>query len=91
MKDRSTDMTPTVPLVLLGQTVREIRILRNLTQQELSDRCGFNRTFIVAVEKGRQNISMMTLLALAAALDVLPAEMFRSFTKATMRRMNLVG
>lgn len=85
-------MTPSnAPLVLLGQTVKEIRTLRNLTQQELSERCGFNRTFIVAVEKGRQNISMMSLLALAAALDVLPAELFRSFTKTAMRRMNLLG
>ena len=77
------------PLVLIGQTVREIRIQRQMTQQELAARCGFNRTFIVAVEKGRQNCSSMTLITIAAALGVLPSELFRSFTKATMRHVEL--
>jgi transcriptional regulator with XRE-family HTH domain len=76
-------------LVLIGQTIREIRLDRQLTQLELSARCGFNRTFIVAVERGRQNASAMTLITIAAALGVLPAELFRSLTKATMRPVKL--
>jgi HTH-type transcriptional regulator, competence development regulator len=77
------------PLVLIGQTIREIRLYRQLTQLELAARCGFNRTFIVAVEKGRQNASAMTLITIAAALGVLPSELFRSLSKATMRHVKL--
>jgi len=77
------------PLVLIGQAVKELRIDKELTQQELADRCGFNRTFIIAIEKGRQNASAMTLVTLCAALDVLPSELFRGFTKVTMRRVGL--
>lgn len=85
----SSSSDPSSPLVLIGQTVREIRKDRQLTQEELSTRCGFNRTFIVAVERGRQNASAMTLITIAAALGVLPSELFRSFTKATMRQVKL--
>lgn len=73
------------PLELLGRTVREIRTEKGLTQQEVADRCGVNRTFIVAVEKGRQNASAMSLIKISAALDVLPAELFRAFSAAAMR------
>jgi transcriptional regulator with XRE-family HTH domain len=86
-KDRSADSPFSSPLVLLGQTVKEIRTDRTLTQQELADRCGFNRTFIIAIEKGRQNASAMTLFTIAQALGVLPSELFRSFTRTTMRRV----
>ena len=70
---------------LLGHTVREIRTQQGLTQQEVADLCGVNRTFIIAVEKGRQNASAMTLIKISAALGVLPAEIFRAFSEATMR------
>lgn len=84
---RSADPQSSSPLALLGQTVKEIRTDRSLTQQELADHCGFNRTFIIAIEKGRQNASAITLVRIAQALGVLPSELFRSFTKATMRRL----
>jgi transcriptional regulator with XRE-family HTH domain len=83
-------MSPSVvelPLRLLGDSVRDLRIAKSLTQQELADLCGFNRTFIVAVEKGRQNCSAMSLMKLAKALQVTPADLFRPFTPAVMRRM----
>jgi hypothetical protein len=34
---------------------------------------------------GRQNASAITLVRLAAALGVLPAELFRAFSKHVMR------
>jgi transcriptional regulator with XRE-family HTH domain len=74
-------------LRLLGDAVRDLRNARSLTQQELADLCGFNRTFIVAVEKGRQNCSMMSLIKLAKALQVTPADLFCAFTPAVMRRI----
>lgn len=58
-----------------------------LTQQELADLCGFNRTLIVAIEKGRQNCSTMSLMKIAKALDVSPSDLFRAFTKPVMRRI----
>jgi transcriptional regulator with XRE-family HTH domain len=75
------------PLEVLGRTVREIRIEKGLTQQQVADMCGVNRTFIIAVEKGRQNASAMSLIKISAALGVSPADLFRAFSKAAMRKM----
>ena len=38
-----------------------------LTQQQLADKMGTNRTYIAAVERGRKNISFSTLAKYAAA------------------------
>jgi transcriptional regulator with XRE-family HTH domain len=74
-------------LALLGQTIREIRIDRGMTQQQLADLCGRHRTFIISIEKGRQNASALTLIRLASALRVLPSELFVKFTKQAMRSL----
>lgn len=73
-------------LELLGETIREIRREKGLTQEQLADLCGMHRSFVIAVEKGRQNATTMTLIRIAAALRVLPAELFRRFNRQTMKR-----
>jgi len=70
---------------LLGDTIREIRLERGLTQQEVADFCQMERTFIITVEKGRKNASGRTLILIAAALGILPAELFRRFTRKVMK------
>jgi transcriptional regulator with XRE-family HTH domain len=72
-------------LVLLGETIREIRLERGMTQQQVADFCRMERTFIIAVEKGRKNASGRTLILIAAALGILPAELFRRFSKSMMK------
>ena len=72
-------------MTLLGDTIREIRLERGLTQQEVADFCQMERTFIIAVEKGRKNASGRTLILIAAALGILPAELFRRFTRKVMK------
>jgi transcriptional regulator with XRE-family HTH domain len=71
--------------VLLGETIREVRLERQMTQQALADRCKMERTFIIAVEKGRKNPSARTLIHFAAALKILPSELFRRFSKKIMK------
>jgi transcriptional regulator with XRE-family HTH domain len=78
-------MAPFNMLELLGEAIREIRIERGMTQQQLADACETERTFIVALEKGRKNASTTTVVNLARGLGVLPHELFRRFTKKAMR------
>jgi DNA-binding XRE family transcriptional regulator len=47
-------------LTLIGQTLREMRTERGMTQQQLADLCELHRTFIISIEKGRQNASAIT-------------------------------
>jgi DNA-binding XRE family transcriptional regulator len=86
-RPRSPQSSTSSPLELLGCTVREIRTEKGLTQEELAEMCGVNRTFVIAVEKGRQNASVMSLVKISAALGVLPSELFRAFSKTAMQNV----
>ena len=57
-------------LALFGQTVKELRLARGMTQQELADRAKVHRSYIGEVELGRRNVSLLTIYKIALALDV---------------------
>lgn len=59
----------------LGRELKRVRRDRRLTQEDLADRVGLGRTSIVNIEKGEQRIYVHTLLDLARALQVSPAEL----------------
>ena len=63
-------------LTLFGERVRELRKHKNWTQEELAFRTNLHRTYIGAVERGEQNISLKNIVKIAAALDVDIAVMF---------------
>jgi len=54
----------------LGQNIKRERLARGLSQEELAARAGMHRTYVGAVERGERNISVVSLLRLAMALDV---------------------
>ena len=55
-----------------GQALRLWRVERGLTQQELARRAGVARPNLCAIERGRREVSLRMLRALAAALEVRP-------------------
>jgi methanogenic corrinoid protein MtbC1/DNA-binding XRE family transcriptional regulator len=54
----------------LGARIHALRGERGLSQQELAMRAGLDRTYISAVENGKQNVSVATIGRLASALHV---------------------
>jgi len=52
-----------------GQAVSAVRRDRHLTQDQLAKRLGAHRAFISAIERGRRNPTLGSLLRLAEALD----------------------
>lgn len=56
-------------LLVLGSKVRAKREEIGLSQEEFAERCGFDRTYISMIERGRRNISLLNLLKLANGLD----------------------
>jgi len=54
---------------IFGKRLRELRVARNLTQTELSERCGSNRQFIGDLERGVKVPSLTMVLRLAEALE----------------------
>lgn len=65
---------------VLGANVRSLRIQRKLTQERLAELCDLHRTYIGAIERGDQNISLKNIVKIAHVLHVEPAELL-SYSK----------
>ena len=57
-------------LTLLGRRIKAIRTRLGMTQQELGRASGLDRTYISAVEHGRQNLTVGALLKISQALEM---------------------
>ncbi|GAB7540997.1 helix-turn-helix domain-containing protein [Cupriavidus sp. 8B] len=64
-----------IPLVQLGNAIREVRLRQDLSQEELAHRAGIDRSYMSSVERGGQNLGVMHLLRIATALEVTVAEL----------------
>jgi transcriptional regulator with XRE-family HTH domain len=60
-----------------GEKVREQRIKRGLSQEELAELSGLHRTYISSLELGKRNVSLINIYALAKALDVTPDKLLK--------------
>lgn len=52
----------------IGIQLKELRLARKLTQQQLSEKCRVHRKFISMVERGSHNVSVLTLCQIINAL-----------------------
>ena len=66
--------TPQLPF---GETVREMRLALDLSQEMLAELTGLHRTYIGSVERGERNISLQNIVSIAHALQVSPAELLK--------------
>ena len=55
---------------LVGENVKRARLAAGLTQEEMSERCGFSQQYLSGLERGRRNPTVVTLYELAQALGV---------------------
>lgn len=60
----------------VGKRVKELRNKLGISQEELADLAGLDRTYITSVECGKRNISIVNIEKLARALKVSLAEFF---------------
>ena len=64
--------------IWVGRRVKELRNKLGISQEELADLVGLDRTYITSVECGRRNISIVNIEKLAKALNVTLSEFFES-------------
>lgn len=69
-------------LVPLGEAVRRLRKVRGMTREYLSGLTELHRNHIGGVERGERNITIKTVLALAQALEVPPADLLAGYGPA---------
>lgn len=54
----------------LGQNIKMHRVSLGLSQEKLADLCGFDRTYISLLERGKRNPSFINLLKIADGLNI---------------------
>jgi len=59
-----------------GQRIRTLRKARGMTQEELAELSGLDRTYISGIERGLRNVALRNIEALAQALEVSISELF---------------
>lgn len=55
-----------------GENLKIIRTGKGISQRELSTLCNVDHSYIAKVERGEKNITILTVLELATALEVKP-------------------
>ena len=59
-----------------GETVRELRLAKGLSQEELAFKSGVHRTYLGGIERGERNPALRNIAAIAEALGVSLSELF---------------
>lgn len=53
-----------------GDKVRQLRRLKNLSQENLADKANLHRTYIGMIERAEKNITLINIEKIANALEV---------------------
>jgi len=62
-----------------GQKVVEQRKKQKLTQEELADKAGIERSYMGAIERGERNPTLKKVFSISNALKVKAKDLFSSF------------
>ena len=57
-------------LQILAAKIKEYRIKKNMTQEQLADACGFDRTYISMLERAKRNPSYLNLYKICKGLEI---------------------
>ena len=64
-------------LIALGKKIKEVRLLKKLSQTEIAYRCGFDKSNFNTIESGKRNVTVSSLLKIAKALDISLIDLFK--------------
>lgn len=60
-----------------GARIRELRMQRHISQEELGFRCQLSKNYISDVERGKRNISLKVIEKFALGFKISPCEFFK--------------
>lgn len=69
-----------------GRILRELRVAKGLTQEELAFRADMSVPYLSDIERGRSSPSLALIVDLALALGVHPVELVRGLDPAAARQ-----
>lgn len=59
-----------------GNKIKELRILKRVSQEELAFRCGLSKNYVSDVERGTRNVSLKSIEKFATGLEVEEKDLF---------------
>lgn len=62
---------------VFGLRVKEFRHASKLSQEAFADKCGFARSYMSRIERGKANLSLDAIEAIAATLEIEETELLR--------------
>jgi transcriptional regulator with XRE-family HTH domain len=65
-------------LAQFGLRVRQLRLDRDLSQEDLAELADLHRNYVSQIESGRRNISLLNILKLARGLKVRPVKLIET-------------
>jgi transcriptional regulator with XRE-family HTH domain len=63
------------PRVRLGKSIRKRRHALGLSQEGLAERANLHWTYIGGIERGERNVSLLSIVKIARALGLTPAQL----------------
>ena len=63
-------------LIRFGETVRNLRQSKQISQEQFADMCGLHRTYISDIELGKRNVSLENIEKIADALGITISQLF---------------
>lgn len=79
-------MTQTEIRTTVSQNVRDRRLLLNMTQVELAQKCGVDQATISAIESGKSGVNDKMLSKLTVALHCHPKDLYSEAAKSARSR-----
>lgn len=76
--------------MIIGKLVREYRLKKNLTQQELAELSDLSLPFINLVENNKRNLSVDTLLRILQAMEIEPSDFFKPLSYSSNQDLQLL-
>jgi len=73
----STEKRYNTEIKAFGKRLKQLRLKKGLTQLDMEVESGISRTEISRIENGLKNIEFLTVVKLAAALDLSLHEFFK--------------
>jgi transcriptional regulator with XRE-family HTH domain len=67
-------------LVLFGEGLRALRTSAGLTQEELAERAGVDRSYLGGIERGEHNLALINIIKIANSLSLQPHELLLPLT-----------
>ena len=65
-------------LANLGSKIRQLRMQKNMTQNDLANRCDFEKAGMSRIESGKTNLTLRTLHKISVVLETPLYEFFQN-------------